>query len=55
MLMDPNNNTTYNNFVLLSTNPEKTVEFTKRHCTFIKILATTGLPVAVAVHFYVPS
>ena len=52
MLMDPNNNTIHVvYFVLLSTNPNKAIEYEETIVILLKFLATT----AVAVHFHVPS
>ena len=56
MLMDPNNNTIHViYFILLSTNPNKAVEYEATIVILLKFLATTGLLTAVAVHFHVPS
>ena len=56
MQMDANNNTIH---VITSffypQIPTKLWNLLSDHCNVIKILATTGLPTAVAVHFYVPS
>ena len=52
--MDPNNNTIHViYFVPLSTNPNKSVEYEATIVILFKLLATTRLPTAVAVHFHV--